>query len=161
MNNSDRRDAFSAETMRRTLDATLQPVRDQLALVDDEIARLSKELTAVRNVRQDLARVLRAADPDTPRPGIKHGQKLKTASGKGVSEERREAVHAWLLAHIRNGETFYASALVTRPDWDESKLGTQSNLAKSLNSLHDQGLITLDRLGKGGAKHFKLARGRS
>jgi hypothetical protein len=138
------------------IEATLAPVRDQLATVQELINTKLSEVEKLKAVERRLTSVIRAGDPDAPRPGPRKGS---THNGRdtnkwNVSNEKLNALTEYLAANL-NGEAFTTYDLLDRDDFD---LMSKATVQKALAVLTERGTIRLDRLGEKGTKIYKLAR---
>jgi hypothetical protein len=140
--NEQRADAF-----RQSLQATMEPVRLQLAAIEREIEQREAEIIELRKLRTEARRMVAILDPGMViqgRPKAKEkrnrgsGYKLRAAS------ETTEKVHVWLQENITNGEAFSAPELVREKGYD---LTSQSMLGAVLHQLADAGVIRLDSYG--------------
>ena len=121
----------SLENINAAVDALLQPLRDQLAVVDAELETLETRKTELREVR---ARINRLIGSNAPK--AKPKQHVKRQS----SEESINALHEWLTTHV-NGETFYVRQLIEREDWNG--LMSDSYASKCMKDLHERGVVRL------------------
>lgn len=142
------------DTIRNAIDAALAPLREQLAVVDAEMERVQVELVKLRAMRAEVMKVLRAADPTTVAPGRAPGGGKPKRTGRGIGEERIEAIFEWLQENA-DGEAFHASGLARRDDFSIAR-GQQSTISKALVELADRGLLRLDHTGTGGSRFYKL-----
>lgn len=139
---------FESELARGLLEAmsgALEPVKNVLAQVEDEIARRQTELEELRKMRTNATRVLGILDPDTkPTTGAKRkGVRSPNSSTTRFAEEKVEAIEQYLRQHFAEGEDVHVQLLDHDPDF---KLSTRSNLYPILNALAERGVLRVDRL---------------
>lgn len=150
-----------AARLQQQLASMTQPLVDQYKELDAEIQRREEELKAIRATRSQLRTIVRGISPDlVPHGNRKNGKKTKKTSGSlGPSADRIKAFGEWLQEHREtlNEDGFWASGLVKHPDIEASGIEHQSGISKALNALHEQGLVTLDRIGRGKSKVYKVA----
>lgn len=124
----------------KTLDAILQPLRDQLAVIDGELAALDERKRELREVRSRISRLIGANDhkkPGPKAPGAKKGL---------PSTERLDLVESYLRRRL-DGKEFTVPDVVARRDWEEA-VGVQGAYANALmNGLHERGTLRLVRTG--------------
>lgn len=158
-------DELTIEAVRASVGKTLQPLRDQLALVNEEIERLDKRTKELREVRTEINRIVRMADPAAPMPGRQRPDLIaqrKDRSHVGrVSPERLDALEAWLREHLEDGDAFTRPELNKREDFDVPIRG--SNLNYAMISMVDRGVLRLDKVGgkgsgRGNTKVYSLVR---
>jgi hypothetical protein len=153
-------------TLAASLDGLDDRLREGLAQLDAAIAESERAMQQLKTERQSFLRILRAIDPDMAAPGRQRQGGARNRSGlaaptpgKVVSAERLESAEAWLREHIGEDETFHASGLAARSDWD---IASQSQTSAVLRILADRSVIRLDNIKKkGGAKSYKLNPNRS
>ena len=135
----------TAEDFERTIEDLLAPLREQVALIDDELATLDARKRELREVRAKAARIIGAnskpGPKSKPKPGARAGHK-STASAERTAE---------LLDYLRatfNSDEF--STLDLRDRADFKPLGMASAYYQhALAALHDQGALQLVRIGLG------------
>lgn len=145
---------------RTTLDDVLEPLREQLGTVEDEIAAKEHELKALRNVRGEISRVLHAAEPRQPKGQRSTRTPRKPGEGpvlQSVSPEKLDALTAYLQQF--DGEAFSGPEILKRDDFN---LMSDPTLRSALENLAARGVIRLDSLGGPGVnarrKNYKLVR---
>lgn len=138
-------------TVKENLDAALrevtQPLVAQFHEINLEIEVREEELKELRAARLRLTTIIRQIDPELA-PKKVNAKKPAIP----VSEELVGNVLGWLNENL-NGDEFHASGLMNRQDFDVT---SASQLSKALNVLHDRGAIALARMGKGGAKFYRV-----
>lgn len=134
------------ERFDRTLREVTQPLIAQFNELKLEIEVREAELAELRAARLRLTTIIRQIDPALA------PKKEQPKAAPTVSQATVEAVFAWVKENL-NGDEFHASGLLRREDFDVT---SQSQVAKSLVVLHEQGRIRLVRQGSGGAKFYKV-----
>jgi hypothetical protein len=134
------------ERLEKDLKEITAPLMQQLRDIDGEIEGMTEELSELRAHRTKLVTIARQIDPAL----VPKKEQPKKAE-QLISDAKVNEVYEWLKENM-NGDEFYASGISRRPDAPTS----QSQLAKSLAVLHQQGRIRLARQGSGGSKHFRL-----
>lgn len=129
-----------------------QPLQDQLARLDQEVEQREAELKEVRAARTQLRTVLKGLTPS------ENGTKKKGTSRSAVpSPERMEKFRVWLIGHaeVLNVNGFSAPSL--RRDYpDHLPIGSASGVSAACRELHEQGVLGLTRVGRGGERFFKV-----
>lgn len=127
----------------RTLDGILKPLRDQLAVIDAEIAVLDQRKAELREVRGRVSRLIGANNKPGPKP--KPAPTRKGQRSIGVAPERIDALDEFLHAHFNNGTEFHTVMLEERKDLPANFRGPALN--KALQALHERGSVRLIRSG--------------
>lgn len=122
-----------------TLDSILKPLRDQLAVIDNELAALDERKTELREVRSRINRLIGANSP-TKKPGPKG--KAAKANG-GPSADKLDELETWLRKHVKGAE-FTNPEIGQHKDW--LGIGDQYT-SHLLNALHQRGSTRLVRTG--------------
>lgn len=137
-----------ADDVLQAIEDTLAPLRKHLETIDAELRRREEEIHDLRAMRATVARVIRAAEPQT-KPGPKPGR-----SRARVSNEKLEALEAWLRER-RNGDDIVASEVIADPSFD---LMSRATLSYALAALVECGVLRLDRLGghRGRTHYYRL-----
>ena len=138
--------------LRAALKAALQPVLDQLALLEEEIAERETELRSLKDLRTKTRAIAHSLDPKLP-PG--RGQRsAKGGRGPGramAAAETVERIREWLVANIGSNE--YSAPGLMEDGFD---LTSYATLTAALSQLHGEGAIRLDHQEKGGRKVYRL-----
>lgn len=123
-----------------TLDSILAPLREQLAVIDNELKELNTRKAELRQVRTKVSRLLGANSTPGPKP-----PKAKPSHGTGKpSSERLDSLEQYLRSAVNNGDDFNLSDLASRQDW----LGIDRGYASMLmTALHERGSVRLVRTG--------------
>ena len=137
-----------AARLTETLNASLAPVRQHLATIEAEIETKEAELGDLRKLRMRAQSIVRAIDPDAPRPGPKRGATKPTrAKHQNVAPEYAEAVGNYLRENY-NGDDLVAADLFRDDEFVRATKTTGSDpqrITRALHVLHAQGVIRLDR----------------
>ena len=130
--------------MRERFTAALQPLVGLVGELDTEIARLEQELAELRELRRNVKVVVGRLDPPKPK------SKPKTS----IPLDKKNRV----LAHISSGG-YGLDRDITAPGLKENGLGdppiSLGMLYAILEELRDDGLLRIDRIGKGGQKIYR------
>ena len=136
------------------LERILAPLREQVAKLDKEIETAEALLAGKREDRRRIERVLRAADPDAPRPGRKpkssHDWEISQATADGILDYLKEHADRY------NGEGFHATGLFRDRKAEGLRQPSDATVNKALRLLHQQGRIRLVRRGTGGSRIYGL-----
>jgi len=140
----------------------VEPVRKDLADVDEEIAKLETELHRLRALRTRGRQLLRTLDPDAPEvqthrsePGP--GPMRQNGKPYAISEQKLTALADWLEEHREEleGELLAVTTVMERPDF---ALMSHQTLNVALQVSADRGLIRLDHVdaARGGRRVYML-----
>lgn len=139
--------------------ATLNPLREQLRLVEGRERLLLADLQTTREMKTRLQSTLRKLDPSMPRPGPKSPSPLR---GGPKAERHRQAVAATRKAIEQiapdNPDGFVRARVYEQLKADGVPIG-DGRLGDIMNELHAAGYLTLHKLVNGGAKSFLLTEG--
>lgn len=132
------------------------PLHERFVRVERDLRVAQAVVSGLRDDRSKLRAALRVVDP-TFEPENKPGpKKNRTGPTPKVTSDKTLAEMAALLeanrAELANGTGFTATALERRRDWRWS----QSATSAALRTLHERGVVRLDRTGTGGSKWFVL-----
>lgn len=134
--------APTPQELEATLDAILAPLREQVEIIDAEIAALEVRRAELREMRAKPARIIAATERSGHYASKQQKQPVKSAAGK-PSETKLNELEDYLRASV-DGEDFNVPELVEREDW----LGLSSSYTNGLlNALHERGSIRLVRTG--------------
>lgn len=119
--------------------AAVQPVRDSLAKIEEEITEREAELSALRTARSQAKKVLAIIDPQAAKPERKR-------AARGTNPERITEVIEFIRARF-NGEGFSGSQVITHPEFRSELHLSNQYLHAIIKNAHEQGLIRLDHVG--------------
>jgi len=133
------------------------PIRERLERVEQELATALAVVDGLRAGRAQLRKALAAVDP-TFEPESRSGPKSngkrttpKLAASEGAIARAMDYFEA-NRAELSNGNGMTSGSLNRRADWPFSESYTKV----ILDTLHDRGVVRLDRKGRGGAHIFVL-----
>jgi hypothetical protein len=132
------------------LAALVQPLIERVERIDEELAEISKRTTELREIRKRAETTIRNLDPS------RVPTKETPPTGFAPSETKIEELRSYLGTHrdSLNEDGFSSADLIKRDDWNG--LASASYTSVLLRTLHDRGIVRLDRRGTGGAKIFRL-----
>jgi hypothetical protein len=143
--------------LQEQLASFLPTARQQLTEIESDIEKKQAEITELREERRQVRSILISLDPSFVEeqrangklPGTKPKRAQRHARGKlPIGKERRDRIVAWLQEHaeeLNEGDGFYVTGLIKRPDW---QFAGQSPTNKIMNMLREEGIITLSRIGE-------------
>jgi hypothetical protein len=135
---------------RQQLDEMVQPLRDQLRAVDENIEMKARELADMRSARNEMMRVLKVVDPSFRHPN-RPKRVVHQGAGK-VAQDKLDALADWLRQH-KSEEAFSGAEIANTESFDLMSRATVSN---AVLMLADRGVLRLDHQGKGGARYYRL-----
>jgi len=144
------------DEVEKTLSEILAPTRELEEKLATRIEELEAELSETRLQRSKLKGVLRALDPIYA--AQEQASKERKASDNKrlhVSDELVGRIEKWMRQNVDevNGNGGVTATDLSR----EQAIGAaQSSCSKTLQVLHDRGVVRLDHRGRGGAKYYKL-----
>lgn len=147
-----------AAEVHRELANLVRPLREQVGKLDLEITAAEAELRSLRGARKEAARALGILDPDS-KPAPKPRAKAKVtnrAKGLHVAPATQAAIRTWIQGHrdeLNTNGGFSGTMVFERDDFT---LTGRSTLDKVLTTMHEDGLLRIDRRGQGGARYFKV-----
>ena len=145
------------EVFQQQLDQLLAPMREQLEAIDRDIDAKQREMSALRDTRRKIVRVLGAADAVPVKPGPRPGGKRTPNNKWKVSPAKLEALTTWLREHEADlpDDGFTGPDIDRRPDFN---IMSRASIVNALHALADQGVIRLDHVGgrSGTARHYKM-----
>lgn len=138
--------------------AAIEPLREQLRMVEGRERLIQADLTATREVKNRLLQTLRRLDPAMSRPGPK-ARSGGSNTPAAVAKRRREATEAAKVAidsvaSERDGGEVTKSAVYETLKRSGQPIG-QGTIGTIMETLHESGYLTLHRLGTGGHKIYK------
>ena len=139
----------SLERFRRVVEEEAQPLLERLREIDVLLEELGVE-------KREIQTVLRRVDllPKAEKPKAK-----PVANGRpDVAQHKLDALERWLIENreeINAGDGIYASQLSEDPEW--TIIGNPSGINKALQWEHERGVLTLESIGSGGRKVYKVA----
>lgn len=125
----------------------VRPLRLERERLATEIAATTAQLAVQRTELHDIDAVLQRLDPSA-----KDGKKRRTQPPLRSDQETRERILA-LLPELSERWTYKHLYRALR---DHGTPCSQANVKRTVESLHEEGVIRLDRVGPGGAKLFVL-----
>lgn len=137
------------------LAAIIDPARREVARLTQEIQELETQTRAKRDELKTYERVLRAASPDTPRPGPKGVTPLKAAAPATI-----DRVLEFLRAHedvYANGDGFTATSL-TRDLVAAGQGASSQTINLVCHELREREAIRLLKRGTGGSRIYRLVK---
>jgi len=141
---------------RAAIEATLAPLREHLANVEQLIAIRLQEVDELRVIEKDLQKMIRAGDPAAPRPGPK-SKAQPVGDGYPVSDEKIEALLGWLREHPDvTAERFSVPRLTDHEDWH--KLMSHQTANAALQALTAKGVLRLDRVAGTNRRDYKVTK---
>ena len=140
----------STDVLMQAIAGTLGPVREHLKTIEAEIEEKEQELGELRAVRTLALKIIRAADPEAPRPGPKkpgpHGLSRGTFTRPTVGRPTVDATEAYLLAHFGPGDDVNGSTLARDAEFQRAtSLKKPQKVNAALLILRDEGKLRLDR----------------
>jgi hypothetical protein len=131
--------------------ATIQPLKEQLKLVEGRERLILQDLQATREMKAVLVSMLRKIDPTMPRPG----KKVKQSRNGGVNSDTVNTVRKYVdLIAPENPDGFTRSRVLERMKADGAGFGDK-RMIQGMDALHASGYLTLHKLVTGGNKSFK------
>jgi len=152
-------DLVDSSAIASDLHKLAEPIKERLDKVEREIETAEALLQGLKLGRAQLRHALKAVDPTYEPPDGRVGR--KGAAGKRTtpptrpSEKAVAEVTEILEKHrdeFTNGDGMTSGRLFRRDDWPYSESYTKV----ILDTLHERGVIRLDRIGRGGAHIFVL-----
>jgi hypothetical protein len=141
---------------RAAIEATLAPLREHRANVQELIAIRLQEVDELRVIEKDLDKMIRAADPTEPGPGRK-SKAQPVGNGYPVSDEKIEALLGWLREHPAvTAERFSVPKLTEHEDWQ--KLMSHQTANAALQALTARGVLRLDRVAGTNRRDYKTTK---
>lgn len=130
------------------LQEALEPLRQQMAMIETEITQLEERLRDRRNVRTNVGRALIALDPQWAADHRPKGKKSK--GGPRMSDEKLEKLRALIRERGPNAD-------LSAPELAPALGLATSTLNPALSYLADQGFLRLDRMGgqRGTTKFYR------
>ena len=143
----------STEALERRLAELTEPLVTELRTIESAIGFHGAELATLRATRQRVTGVLAKLDPDLygPKPKAK-----KTEGKQTVTPEEIKNVRTWLEENPPNGDGFWAASLMADKEFREFTKIRSGVVMQALAELHEQSFLTLDRMGRGGSKIYKV-----
>jgi hypothetical protein len=141
---------------------SLQSLLAPITRLDQELEareeKLQEELLAVREERRRLRGVLRAADPQAPKPGPRNGglRRSETRSAPyTISEGKVEEVRQIIASRFAEGE-FRSGQVLDHFEGNGSEQTRRDAVSKSLARLRERGQVRLVKVmrGRGGGNIF-------
>jgi hypothetical protein len=148
----------TSDNIRSNLMQLIEPIRDQLDALDNEIAQAEQNLAVMRQTRRDTVRALSVIDPtfvtateQKPKP-----KSPRPESRTKISSETLTSVRDWIVDHRTelNTTSFSAAGLRRRDDWGLPF--RQQPTVEALKRLHEEGLLRLDSTGVAGSRYYKV-----
>lgn len=124
--------------------------------IEMEISRKRTELADLEKALGEARKILYVLDPDA-KPKSKR-DRTKNGKGVSVSEEKVEALLAWLTDGLLEKQTFSGPEILASESFD---LMSEPTLRAALDVLHERGVITLESLGGNQSsrrKNYRLVR---
>ena len=144
-----------ADQLRSSFRNLIDPVRDELQRLETEIERREAELGELRKLRTEARHVLYAIDPDSKPQPTSQPKSGRTRAKKNVSDEKVEAVLAWLQTHAADAR--FSVASVNHGEHGPFDVVPPGTLNFVFQELRDRDAIRLDRVGPLGRKNYRLA----
>jgi chromosome segregation ATPase len=114
----------------------LEPLKEEMARVEAEIAEAEKRLRGLRQKRTGLGRALAALDPQWAASNSKRKPKN---TGKTASQTKVDEVAEWIREH-KPSETF------TNHDLSREIPLHSTTVARVTKQLHDEGVLRIDHM---------------
>ena len=145
---------YSTEALERRLAELTEPLAFELRSIEENIANREEELAELKAVRQRVIGVLAKIDPDLYGPKPK--AKAKTEGKQTVTPEEIKNVRTWLEENPPNGDGIWAAKLSENREFREYTRIRSGVIMQALAELHEQSFLTLDRMGRGGSRIYKV-----
>jgi hypothetical protein len=144
---------YSTEALERRLAELTEPLVTELRTIESAIGFHASELETLRATRQRVTGVLAKLDPDLygPKPKPK-----KTEGKQTVTPEEIKNVRTWLEENPPNGDGIWAAKLSENREFREYTRIRSGVIMQALAELHEQSFLTLDRMGRGGSRIYKV-----
>lgn len=143
------------------LEASVAPVREQLATLDREIQETEEQLAALRKLRTRARRVLGALGDEDHRTGPKASKPRPFKHGDPTLPETQQKVLDYVRRRFGPGVDITGPEIQTAPDRPVS----HSAIVRALRDLHESGDLRLLRRGGEGlhnqTKVYRLTEGRT
>ena len=127
--------------------AAVQPLAELVGELDAEVLRLEKELSELRELRRNVKSVVGRLDPPKPKPREKT---LRPPTAAALEKKNR------VLAHLAS---YDLDRDITAGGLKDNGLGDPpisiGTLYGILQELRDDGLLRVDRVGKGGMMIYR------
>jgi hypothetical protein len=148
----------AATELREAIGASLEPVRQRLAEVEQAIAAAERELAELRKLRTEARTLLRTIDPKSV-PNQRRGKKKLSPDGYPISEEMVTRASDWLREHAHElDQPFGVPEIMARDDF--AGVMSRQTLSTAMLVLADRGVVRLDSIGGqgGGRRNYVLNR---
>lgn len=129
----------------------VRPLRLERERLATEIAATTAQLAAQRTELHDIDAVLQRLDPSakpgkrrTPQTPLRSDQETRERILALLADQPPELRERWSYKHLYGALRDHGSPC------------SQANVKRAVESLHEEGVIRLDRVGPGGAKLFVL-----
>lgn len=143
-----------ADQLQRAFANAVDPVRAQLAEIEQTITAKEQELTELRKLRTQANKVLYTIDPES-KPAKRASPGTRHPHNRGVKVERLDAIEHWLRENM-DGEPFSIAGINNNRQRTGFDIVPHGTLAFAINALRDRGSIRFDRVGERGTKLYRL-----
>ena len=136
-----------ARSFSDALKGTVEPIRAQLAAIEESIVERETELRELRALRTSAQRLVAFVEP-APKKG-----KAGAPARPKAADHTVDAIAVFLREHYPNGNEFTARQVADDPGFTVASRATVTN---ALGQLADSGVVRLASIGQHGSKHYKL-----
>jgi hypothetical protein len=143
-----------SEQLNTALAEMVAPIQAHLDQIEREIEDAETKLAALKEARKRATTVLYDADPSLKPSKTKSKSNGGTTSR--ISPARMELFREWVEANrddINEGVGISGTDLSFK---HPELFGNQSTANKALKELHEEGVLRLDSMGRGGRKNYKV-----